>query len=198
MTTALLVLAAYLVGTFPSAVLVARSRGVDITSTGSGNPGASNVTRTLGWQRGALVLFLDALKGALPVAVALIVADRPVAYVCGIAAVVGHMYPATRPARARWRGGKGVATVAGVMVVLHPVLVALMTVVWFAVSRLTRTASLGSIAIVVLMPIAMALTGSPGWEIAAVIGLGALILVRHWSNIARLIRREEHRLGKNR
>lgn len=198
MTTALLIVVAYLLGTFPSAVLVAGSRGVDITATGSGNPGATNVSRALGWRTGALVFGLDAVKGGLAVGLALVFADRPVGYACGAAAILGHMYPATRPAATRWRGGKGVATGGGVMIVLQPLLSALMAVLWFVVFKLTRRSSAASISIVVAMPIAMAVAGVPAWEIVTVITLGALVLARHWRNIVRLIRREEPALGKNR
>ena len=191
------VVGAYLVGTFPSAVLVARSRGVDIRTTGSGNPGASNVSRSLGWRSGVLVFVLDALKGAIPALVGILAIDRPIGYAAGAAAVLGHMFPATRPAESRWRGGKGVATVGGVMAVLQPLPFLVMLALWFAVSRLPRTASLASLAIVVGMPITMALFGEPGWEIAAVVAIGVLVLVRHRTNIVRLIRRQEHRLGQN-
>lgn len=188
----------YVLGTFPSAVLVARSRGVDITTQGSGNPGASNVGRTLGWQRGVLVFTLDAAKGAIAAGLGLIVAERPEAYACAAAAVLGHMFPVTRRAADRFRGGKGVAAVGGAMFVVQPLLSTLLTGVWFAVSKLTKKASLASIAIAVLMPIGMAVRGTPGWEIVATAGLGAMVIARHWPNIRRLMQREELSLGKNR
>lgn len=177
---------------------MARSSGVDITARGSGNPGASNVGRTLGWQRGVLVFALDAAKGALAAGLGLLAADRPEGYACAAVAVLGHMFPVTRRAADRFRGGKGVATVGGAMFVLQPVLSVILTVLWFVVSKMTKKASLASIAITVLMPAGMAVRGSPGWEIAATAGLGALVLARHWSNIRRLIRREELSLDKNR
>ncbi|MBK9969805.1 MAG: glycerol-3-phosphate acyltransferase [Acidimicrobiaceae bacterium] len=101
----LLLVPAYLLGTFPSAVMVARSKGIDIHEVGSGNPGASNVARTMGTKWGVFVFFLDGLKGAIPAAVALMFTERPspAAYAMTGAAVVGHMYPITR----RFKGGKG-------------------------------------------------------------------------------------------
>jgi acyl phosphate:glycerol-3-phosphate acyltransferase len=112
-----LIPAAYLLGMFPSAVIVARASRVDITTIGSGNPGASNVARVLGWRKGALVLVLDAAKGAIAALIGLLArgwdsgpADPRVAgYALGAAAIVGHVFPVTR----RFRGGKGVATVTG-------------------------------------------------------------------------------------
>ena len=98
----------------------------------------------------------------------------------------------------RFRGGKGVATVGGAMFVLQPVVSVVLLVVWFAISRLTHKASLASLAIVLLLPAGEALLGSPAWEIVASVALGVLVLVKHGSNIKRLIRREELSLDQNR
>ncbi|MCU0259560.1 MAG: glycerol-3-phosphate 1-O-acyltransferase PlsY [Ilumatobacteraceae bacterium] len=187
---ALLLPAAYLLGTFPSAGLVARRSGLDITEVGSGNPGASNVTRALGWRKGALVFALDALKGAVAAGVGLLVDGRPAGYALGAAAIIGHMYPITR----RFQGGKGVATGAGVLVTLHPIVAAAAAALWFVLSKLTGKASVASIGAVVLVPIGMAVAGAPAWEYVATIAVCALILVRHADNIRRLVRREEHSL----
>ena len=121
----LLLVPAYLLGTFPSAVMVARSKGIDIHEVGSGNPGASNVARTMGTKWGVFVFFLDGLKGAIPAAVALMFTERPspAAYAMTAAAVVGHMYPITR----RFKGGKGVATMGGATLVLQPLLFVILT-----------------------------------------------------------------------
>ena len=166
-----LVAAAYLLGTFPSAAIVASGSGVDITTTGSGNPGASNVTRALGWRKGMIVFVLDALKGAVATLVGLWLGGRAGGYVLGAAAIVGHIFPITR----RFRGGKGVATGAGVLVVLHPLVAAAVAAIWLALSRLTGKAAIASIAAVVATPIGLALTGAPAWEFAATVGLCALL-----------------------
>lgn len=190
---ALLLPVAYLLGTFPSAGIVARRSGIDITEVGSGNPGASNVTRALGWRKGALVFALDALKGALAAGLGLLVEGRPAGYALGAAAIVGHMYPLTR----RFQGGKGVATGAGVLVTLHPLIAVVAAAGWFLVSRLTGKASVASIVAVVLVPVGLAVAGAPAWEYGATIAVCALILVRHADNIRRLVRREEHSLTAN-
>ncbi len=192
MTAALAVVAAYVLGTFPSAILIARANGVDIATFGSGNPGASNVTRALGWRKGAWVYGLDALKGALAAGLGLWIDGRPLAFVCGAAAIVGHMFPATR----RFRGGKGVATGSGVLLVLYPIIAPLSVAVWWAVSKTTGKAALGSVAAVLLVPIALLVDDAPGWEFVAVAALCALIVLKHAGNIKRLIRREEHSLSK--
>jgi acyl phosphate:glycerol-3-phosphate acyltransferase len=174
---------AYLLGTFPSAVLVARSKGVDITAVGSGNPGASNIARALGSRWGVVVFALDALKGAIPAAVGIVLLDRPGAYVLVTAAVLGHLYPATR----RFHGGKGVATMAGAFAVLHPVVWIALAVIWAVVRFTTKKASLASIAIAIGLPIGIALAGNDAWEIVASLGLASLVMVRHASNIRRLL-----------
>ena len=128
---ALLVPVAYLLGTFPSAALVARRRGVDVTAEGSGNPGASNTFRLLGWKAGALVFALDVLKGAVAAGVGLAVDGHRGAYILGVAAILGHMLPVTR----RFKGGRGVATGGGVMLVIFPLLTLAMAVLWVVLAQ---------------------------------------------------------------
>ena len=180
--------AAYLVGTFPSAVLVARANGVDIRSVGSGNPGASNVTRILGWRKGVWVFVLDAVKGAVCAAAGLAIGGRAAGYALGAAAIVGHVFPVWQ----RFKGGKGVATGAGVFIVLLPVVSAVLAVVWATVLKVTHKASAASIAIVVLVPIGVAIATRSWWEVLATLGLGALVMARHLGNIKRLLTGREH------
>ena len=166
---ALLAVPAYLLGTFPTALLVARAGGHDVLVEGSGNPGASNVARLMGWKAGLLVMAGDLAKGAVAAGVGLGVAGRGAAYVLGILAVLGHTYPATR----RFKGGKGVATAGGMLAVLHPLLVLVLAVLWFLVARVLRLASVGSMLVAVLFPVGVALSGRAGWEIALTAALGA-------------------------
>ena len=174
---------AYMLGTFPSAVLVARSKGIDITAVGSGNPGASNIARTLGAKLGIAVFVLDGSKGAIPAAVGLALHTRPGAYVLVGAAVLGHMFPITR----RFVGGKGVSTMAGATLVLHPISFLILIVVWYVTRKASGKASLASLAIVVGLPIAVVIEGRPGWEVGATVALAALVMARHTSNIKRLL-----------
>jgi glycerol-3-phosphate acyltransferase PlsY len=171
----------YAIGTIPSAIVVARAKGVDITTFGSGNPGASNVARALGWKYGIIVFAVDAAKGALPAVAAL--GHRPTAYLCGAAAILGHIFPVNR----QFKGGKGIATGGGVLLALHPPVMIVAAAVWVATMKLTKKASLASIVIVPLVLVLLAALGNPTWEIFAFIGIGALIEVRHISNIKRLL-----------
>ena len=184
---------AYVLGTFPSAILIARANGIDISTFGSGNPGASNVTRALGWRKGVWVYVLDAGKGALAAGLGLAFDGRPLAYWCGAAAIVGHMFPVFRA----FRGGKGVATGSGVLLVVQPILAPLAVGLWWLVTKATGKAALGSVVAVGLVPIGLVVLDKPAWEFVAVAGLCALIVVKHAANIKRLIRREEHALGQN-
>lgn len=188
----LLVIFAYVLGTFPSAVLVARANGIDIRSFGSGNPGASNVTRALGWRKGAWVYVLDSLKGALGAGLALAIDGRPLAYWAGAAVILGHMFPVFFG----FKGGKGVATGSGVLFVLQPLIAPFAVLLWWLVSRFTGKAAIGSLVAVALVPAGLALIDRDPWEFPATAGLCALILLKHWRNIGRLVRREEHSLSR--
>jgi acyl phosphate:glycerol-3-phosphate acyltransferase len=189
LVVAVVVPVAWLLGTFPSALLVARARGRDILHEGSGNPGASNVARLLGWRLGALVLLLDFAKGALAAGAGMAIVGRPGACVLGVAAVVGHTFPLYR------KGGKGVAAAGGALVVLYPLIVVGLAVVWFVVARLLHKASLASLLATILFPVAVALLRYDAWEIVAVAALALLVIVRHLGNIRRLLRRQEIDLG---
>lgn len=181
----LLIVPAYLLGTFPSAVMVARSKGIDIHEVGSGNPGASNVARTMGTRWGVVVFVLDGVKGAIPASIALLLTHRPspLGYAVAAAATVGHMYPVTR----RFKGGKGVATLGGATLVLQPLLFAILTVGWVVIRKSTGKASLASLMLTVGFPLGVSLMGGPVWEVATAAALGALVLLRHLDNIKRLL-----------
>jgi acyl phosphate:glycerol-3-phosphate acyltransferase len=187
----LLMVVAYVLGTFPSAILIARANGIDIRTFGSGNPGASNVTRALGWKKGAWVYVLDALKAAVATGLALGYDGRPLAYWAGGAAIIGHMFPVFRG----FRGGKGVAAGSGVLFVLQPIIAPFACALWWIVSRITGKAAVGSLVAVGLVPAGLALLDRPAWEYAALSAVCALILVKHWRNFGRLIRREEPSLS---
>lgn len=189
----LLLVPAYLLGTFPNAALVARSRGIDIQKVGSGNPGASNVARVMGTKWGVVVFVLDGLKGAIPAAAGLLLDNRAAAYGMLVAAVLGHMFPITRG----FKGGKGVATMGGGAMVLHPIVSFALLAVWVIVRKLSGKASLASVAIMVGLPVAVAIKGSPGWEVTALVGCNALVLLRHVDNIKRLLAGRELSASRN-
>lgn len=185
LVVALVLPLAWLLGTFPSALLVARSHGHDVLSEGSGNPGASNVIRLLGWRAGAVVLLLDVAKGALSAGGGMVLGGRAGAFTLGIAAVVGHTFPIYR------KGGKGVAAACGALAVLYPLIVVVLAVVWCVVARVLKKASLASLLSTCLFPVAVAVLRYDAWEIIAVSALAALVIARHLGNIQRLLRRRE-------
>ncbi|MBI1843128.1 MAG: glycerol-3-phosphate 1-O-acyltransferase PlsY [Actinobacteria bacterium] len=186
-STALLVLSAYLLGTFPTALLVAGRKGQDPTREGSGNPGATNVARTVGRRAGMVVLLGDVAKGAVATALGMTLGGRVVGLTCGLAAVLGHVLPVTR----RFRGGKGVATAVGFVGVAFPLEALAATTVWLAVVLLTRRVAPASIALVVALPILGVVTGRPGSELAVTAGTALLVIARHRDNIVRMRRGDE-------
>jgi acyl phosphate:glycerol-3-phosphate acyltransferase len=181
------VVAAYLLGTFPTAALMGRMTGHDPTAEGSGNPGATNVLRTSGRWAGVAVLAVDVAKGALAVGLGLLVGDHTLGVIAGAAAVLGHVAPVGR----RFRGGKGVATAAGASAVAFPVLSLVLGVVFVATVAVTRRVSVGSLVLALLLPVGVALGGGSGVEVLVTAGVSLVVIARHHENIRRLIRREE-------
>ncbi|MEZ4369027.1 MAG: glycerol-3-phosphate acyltransferase [Kofleriaceae bacterium] len=181
-TAALVVALAGLAGSIPFGLLLARRRGVDIRAQGSGNIGATNVTRVLGPRLGALVLVLDAGKGAGPIVLARHLGQAPsVIAVVGAAAILGHCFSPWL----RLRGGKGVATALGVFVVLDPLLAALGGGVFVLVLAVTRVPALGSLAGTATVAAGLAARAPTP---LALLGAGtlALLVYTHRGNLARL------------
>ena len=183
----LVVAIAYVLGTLPSAQVVAGRSGVDPMSAGSGNPGATNVYRTAGRRAGLVVFALDVGKGVTAVLMGMAVAGRPLALACWAAATVGHVLPVTR----RLRGGKGAATGGGGSIVLFPVLAVGVLALFALVVRVTGKVSMGSIAMAVALPLAVAAAGNSTREVLVAAAICALVLVRHVANIRRLMAGEE-------
>ena len=182
---------AYLLGSFPSAGLVARSRGIDIHKEGSGNPGASNTFRLLGWKYGVLVLILDIGKGAIAAGVGAqfdtAFDGHRGAYLLGVAAVLGHVFPVTR----RFKGGRGVATTAGALAVVFPLVAAMLGVVWIAIARGLHKASVASVVCAALFPIIVAVRGASWLDMSVTTALALIVLVRHLKSLLRVVRGEE-------
>jgi glycerol-3-phosphate acyltransferase PlsY len=178
----LLATAGYFIGTFPSAIMVAKANGIDITAVGSGNPGASKVARALGMRKGAYVYGLDAVKGAVATGLGLAIFGNAAAFWCAAAAVIGHVYPITR----RFAGGKGVATASGAMLVVHPFISLGLLFLWAVLSKTTKKASVSSLIITFLLPVCIAAAGAPGWDVGATVGIGVLVVIRHIPNLRRL------------
>lgn len=187
MPPVLALIAAYLIGSIDFAVLVGRMHGVDIHDVGSGNPGTSNVLRTLGRVPAAMVFIGDLMKGVIAAALGTVAGGGDPhgvwAFAAGLAAVVGHCYPLFH----RFKGGKGVATAAGVLLFTMPLGGVLLGVLWATVIGLTRVASVASLAVVALaIPVAI-WRGLGGASLVVLIAILVLIVWRHRGNIGRLI-----------
>lgn len=192
----LLLIGAYLVGSIPTGVLLARWKGLpDPRTSGSGNIGATNVARTLGKRMGVLTLIGDAAKGALPVIVGRFagLALAPLSAVAA-AGVLGHVASIFL----RFRGGKGVATGLGAFLALTPV-AALMAALVFAIAfAATRIVSLSSILATAALPIVLASQPVTRPVTASAALVAVLIIARHQANLRRLLRGEEPRFGSDR
>ncbi len=209
-------IAGYLLGSLPFGYLVARSHGVNIFEVGSRNPGATNVRRVLGRGPGNLVFALDALKGAIAVAVPiayfslrhLVVVSvtasdnghilysvnwREAAEVVGlVAALLGHSFSCFTG----FRGGKGVATGAGGFAVLFPQGILVGIVVWALTAFLTRYVSLASMLAAVALPIAAFFLHRSGLLIAASVLVAIIVILRHRTNLSRLFAGTENKIGQ--
>ncbi|MEN9775761.1 MAG: hypothetical protein RL322_2831 [Pseudomonadota bacterium] len=187
------VLAAYLLGSISFAVVVSRAMGLaDPRSYGSGNPGATNVLRT--GRRGAALLTLlgDSLKGVVAVLVArwLGVAESMVVF-AALAAFVGHVFPVFHG----FKGGKGVATAAGVLLALDPWLGGPTLLTWLLIAFFFRYSSLAALVAAVFAPLWQLFLHGPGLSVLAVAVMSALLIARHRGNIVKLMKGTESRIG---
>ena len=187
---ALVAAAAYLLGSVDFAVVIARARGVDIYSEGSGNPGASNVFRSIGKAAGVAVLLLDLCKGLVATLVGTVFGGPALGAAAGFAAVVGHCYPVFH----RFRGGKGAATLAGVLFGLYPLSAAVLLVIFVLLVAVTRIASAGTVLVALAAIPAVLLQGAGGWVLVWVAAGVALVVYRHHGNIGRLLKGTERKV----
>lgn len=183
-------IASYLLGSFSFAILIAASRGVDIRKEGSGNPGASNVLRVLGKQTAALVLLGDGVKGALAAWMGAAIVGPEFGYVTLFAAIVGHTFPIWHG----FKGGKSVATAIGGFIFLAPAVGIFLGVMWIVIVLLWKTASIASIAVMVVAVPAMWLAGRSTSDLLWTGVIAIFVLVRHSSNIKRLLNSGEQKV----
>ncbi len=185
----LLVVFAYLLGSVLFGEVIAKLKGVNLREVGSGNVGATNVSRVLGQKLGAIVFFLDMLKGFIPTALAVSFygIESKVVMFLGIASVLGHMFSVFY----NFRGGKGVATAFGVVLALSFKLALLMLIVWAGVLYWKRYVSLASITASAVAPILFLLAGYPFHIFLMSVVIAALILYKHKPNIERLLSGQE-------
>jgi len=186
----ILIIMAYLLGSVPSGYVLGRSVGVDVREAGSGNVGATNVARVAGKILGVLTLVADAAKGFIPVFAALrLGVSLPATVLVGVAAFLGHLYPIFLS----FRGGKGVATALGVFLVFAPWITLILFGVFAIVALSSRFVSLSSIIAAVAAPLALWIAAYPPLVIQMGVFLAAMIILRHRSNIKRLLAGTEPR-----
>src|SRR6218665_3509809 len=191
-------LAGYLIGSLSFAVIVSRAMGLsDPRSYGSGNPGATNVLRSGNKAAAVLALAFDALKGYVPVLLVLAFGgrwglDEGTAALVGLAAFIGHLWPVFF----RFEGGKGVATAAGVIMALNPVLGAATLLTWLIIAYFSRYSSLAALVAAVFAPVYQMLIWGTGPIVGALVVMGLLLVWRHQANIKKLLNGTESKLGQ--
>lgn len=191
--TLLALLLSYLLGSIPNGLWLCRALWhVDLRQHGSHNIGATNAWRTLGKGPGFLVFFLDMLKGLLAVWLGEMLVGTPLVMIlCGVLAIVGHSLSLFL----RFHGGKGVATGLGVILMLMPKVTVIVFLVWLLLVLATRYVSLGSIVAAALVPVLALVFGYQALYVAFGVLAAALIIVRHRSNITRLLNGTENRIS---
>ena len=182
---------AYLLGAIPFSMIITRVKGVDLRTIGSGNFGATNVYRALGFWYALLVFVLDALKGAFPVWLAMSMFASPIIHVLiGFTAIIGHSFRLFLG----FKGGKGVATAAGVFSVLTPIPFGITFAVVIVVIFLTRLVSVGTLTGCVLLPILLVQFDASQLLIYLVSVVAFFIVIKHRGNIGRIIQGTENKL----
>lgn len=194
---AAVVVGSYLIGAIPSGLILGKLRGIDVREYGSGNIGGANVLRTLGVKAGVIVLTADLLKGVVAVLLARYFIATPVGEMAaGLAAVAGHDYSVF----IKFRGGRGVATSAGALLVMAPLVWVAGIAAFVLIVAVTRYVSLGSIlggVITVAVMVAFTTVGRKPWEYLVYIGVAAALLVlQHRANIGRLLSGTESKAGQ--
>ena len=187
------VISAYLLGSLSCAIIFAKWMQLpDPRELGSGNPGATNMLRTGNKTAAALTLAGDCLKGLIPLLVASNLNFSEVALcLMGGAAIIGHMYPVYY----QFRGGKGVATTLGALLGVHWPLALIWALVWLSIAKLSAYSSLAAIIATLILPLAAWLLSLPLAVGVLMVVISVLVIWRHRSNIAKLLRGEESRIG---
>jgi acyl phosphate:glycerol-3-phosphate acyltransferase len=189
------IVAAYLLGSIPVGLVLARLKGQDPRKVGSGNIGATNVMRAAGKTLGIITLLGDILKGFIPTGLAILYGLSPVFVVfIGLAAFLGHLFPVYL----RFKGGKGVATALGVFLALEPVAIPILLIVFIAVLLLWRYVSLGSLVGTALMPVLLLLFGAPVEYVVGSLIVGVFIYWKHRENIRRIMAGTESKFTSRR
>jgi len=188
-------LIAYCLGSISTGILVSRfTHGPDLRTVGSGNTGATNVQRTMGWKYGLITFAGDSLKAVIACWLAQLITGSPVcARFCGLLVIIGHNWPVFF----QFKGGKGVASSCGVMLFCFPLPALICFVLTIGLIAVSKYVSLGSITMLTLYALLVSCyhSGGNGWIILWAVLLALFCIYRHKANISRLMRGEENRLG---
>lgn len=190
MAAVLLLVLSYLIGSIPIGLIVGRYYGVDLRTSGSGNIGTTNAFRVIGRRAGTMVLVGDVLKGFVPVLLGHAVGSQLLAVGCGLAAIGGHCWSIFL----KFRGGRGVATAAGTILALSPLVLLFSLLTWGAVVLISRYVSLGSMVAAAAAPVYMAIFNQPGILIVFGIVAAVIIIWQHRPNIERLLAGTENKV----
>lgn len=211
---AIIVILSYLIGSIPNSIIISKMvRGIDIREHGSGNAGGTNVMRVLGWKYGVLVIFLDALKGAIAVVIIARLFYGPLPFenvspfddftlvqiIAGISAVIGHVWTVF----ARFKGGKGIATALGMLLMLITIDMLIAVGIFTVVVLISRYVSLGSIIAAISVPSTLFIRENlfhvdiPGYStlLPFVIGVTALVIYTHRKNLVRILNGNENKIS---
>ncbi|MBI4687904.1 MAG: glycerol-3-phosphate 1-O-acyltransferase PlsY [Nitrospirae bacterium] len=189
------VVTAYFIGSIPFGVLVAKTKGIDLRSVGSRNIGATNVLRSLGKLPAIITLLGDSLKGALVVLLCrLTIGDEFWEGLTGVSAILGHIYSMFLS----FKGGKGVATGFGVLLVYSPLETLIAMGVWIATVLYSRYSSLGAVISYAALPLVFILSGADKTKTIFAAAISVLIILKHRENIKRLLEGTESRIGEKR
>lgn len=183
------VILSYFLGNISPAILIGKMAGVDIRSQGSGNAGTTNVLRVLGKKAAVATLLIDILKGVVAVLIGRYMGGQMLAMVCGLAAFLGHIWPLAFG----FRGGKGIATAAGIILTVEPLLGLIEAAIALSLIAATRWVSLGSLTAALLLPV-IAYFFDPRYTLWAT-AMAVIVLIKHRANLKRLLRGEESKIS---
>ncbi|MGB9710412.1 MAG: glycerol-3-phosphate 1-O-acyltransferase PlsY [Thermodesulfovibrio sp.] len=193
--SALLCIIAFLFGSIPWGYLIGKAKGIDLRKTGSGNIGATNVMRVIGKKQALITLLLDISKGFIPVLIfkIAITSDPVLLGMAGISAVLGHCFTPFL----KFKGGKGVATSIGVLLAYMPLAGFITVFIWIITVKISKISSLGALVCFALLPLNVIIINYPKEFLVFAWLFTILIYSRHISNIKRLIKGTEPRIGEN-
>lgn len=187
------IILSYLLGSIPFGVLVSKFKGIDLRSKGSGNIGATNVLRTIGKGAAAFTLIGDLLKGSLAIISAKYFLVEPWIAISGIAVISGHIFPLFL----KFKGGKGVATAFGVILIYSPLVAICSISLWVIMVYVFRYSSLGAIISFLFLPVIMALLDPEKVKILLSVFISGVIILRHKENVKRLFKGMETKIGRS-